>query len=79
VQERLHLEATNPDNPAGVRVRALELIGKIGRVKLFEADGDKAKDNQDVDAILKRLQPLLAAGNALAALQAKAETPNKTR
>lgn len=79
VQERLHLEATNPDNPAGVRVRALELIGKIGRVKLFEPEQQEGEKNQDVASILKRLGPLLAAGNALALQHEQANKPTQSR
>jgi hypothetical protein len=35
VLERLHIEANDPNNPPSVRVRALELIGKVDVVALF--------------------------------------------
>lgn len=35
VIERLHLEAQNQDNPPSVRVRALELLGKLDTVGAF--------------------------------------------
>lgn len=79
VQERLMIEALKEDNPAGVRVRAAELIGKIGRVSLFEPEKEESKENQSVDAILKRITPLLEVGNALAKQAGKAEKPIQSR
>jgi hypothetical protein len=35
VIERLHTEASDPNNPPSVRVRALELLGKLGDVGAF--------------------------------------------
>ncbi len=35
VIERLHIEANDPNNPPSVRVRALELIGKVDVVGMF--------------------------------------------
>jgi hypothetical protein len=36
VIERLHLEAQNPKNPPSVRVRSLELLGKLDVVGMFK-------------------------------------------
>lgn len=79
VQERLMVEALNPDNSGSVRVRAVELIGKMGKVALFEADKEESQENQSVDAILKRIKPLLDTGNALAKQVSKSESPIKSR
>lgn len=78
VQERLMIEALNPDNSGSVRVRAVELIGKMGKVALFEADKEESQENQSVDAILKRIKPLLDTGNALAKQVSKGESPMKS-
>lgn len=78
VQERLMIEALNPDNSGSVRVRAVELIGKMGKVALFEADKEESQENQSVDAILKRIKPLLDTGNALAKQVNKGESPIKS-
>lgn len=79
VQERLMVEALNPENSGSVRVRAVELIGKMGKVALFETDQEESKENQSVDAILKRIKPLLDTGNALAKQVRNGETPMKSR
>jgi hypothetical protein len=79
VQERLMVEALNPENSGSVRVRAVELIGKMGKVALFEADKEESQENQSVDAILKRIKPLLDTGNALAKQVSKSESPMKSR
>lgn len=76
VQERLMIEALKDDNPASVRVRAVELIGKIGRVRLFEADQENSKENQSVETLLARITPLLDLGKAL---QAQASAAEKTK
>ena len=79
IQERLHLEAVSPDNPPSVRVRALELMGKIGRVSLFTPETEKPEDNQSIEGLLKRIAPLLEAGKVIAAQNNAAETPSKSR
>lgn len=64
VIERLHVEATDPDNPPAVRVRSLELLGKLDVVGMFK---DRAAVEQaeptagDITATLEaRLKALLA-------------------
>lgn len=79
VQERLMIEALREDNPASVRVRSVELIGKIGRVRLFESDGEKAPENQSVDDLMKRIAPLLELGKAMQAQVARTEKPKQIK
>lgn len=79
IQERLHLEATNMDNPATARIRALQLMGEVGRIRLFDPVDDKDNKNQDVASIMKRLQPLIDAGNTIAAQQRQAEKQAQSR
>jgi hypothetical protein len=79
VQERLMIEALSTDNPASVRVRAVELIGKIGRVRLFETEGDKPPDNQSLEQILARIAPLIELGKQAQAQAQRIESPIKTR
>lgn len=79
VQERLMIEATSAENSGSVRVRAAELLGRMGKVALFEADKEESQENQSVDAILKRIKPLLDTGNALAKQVGKGESPMKSR
>ena len=60
VQARLIAEATDDASPASARVRALELIGKVADVRLFErvqsAPTVTASDLRD--ALMRRLQAL---------------------
>lgn len=63
VIERLHIEATNPDNPASVRVRALELLGKLDVVQAFngrtDTDDQASSTVKDLAATLEaRLKAL---------------------
>ena len=44
IMERLKAEATDKKNPANVRVRALELLGKTNDIDLF---GDKGEQSQE--------------------------------
>lgn len=64
VIERLHQESIDPDSSPAARVRALELLGKMGSVALFTptAQGDDAAPAQaDLAAMLEaRLKALLA-------------------
>lgn len=65
VTERLMIEATDKNNTGSTRVRAVELVGKIGRVNLFapeDSEGnaqhttDKAKLEQRLKALLDQAQ-----------------------
>ena len=64
VIERLHVEATDPDNPPAVRVRSLELLGKLDVVGMFKdrAAAEPAEPTAgDITATLEaRLKALLA-------------------
>lgn len=64
VIERLHVEATNPDNPPAVRVRSLELLGKLDVVGMFKdrATVEQAEPTtKDLAATLEaRLKALMA-------------------
>lgn len=64
VTERLHAESIDPDNPPAARVRALELLGKLGAVQAFaskDKDDDAAPAHADLVATLEaRLKALLA-------------------
>lgn len=79
VQERLMIEALKEDNPASVRVRAVELIGKIGRVRVFDAEQDNDKGNQSVEQLMQRIGPLLELGKALQAQMQAAEKPKQIK
>lgn len=63
VIERLHVEATDPDNPPAVRVRSLELLGKLDVVGMFKdrAAAEPAEPTAgDITATLEaRLKALL--------------------
>lgn len=61
VIERLQIEANDIKNPASVRVRALELLGKMTDVSLFtDRIETKAVDDRSADAIKEELQQRLA-------------------
>lgn len=61
VIERLQIEANDTKNPASVRVRALELLGKMTDVSLFtDRIETKAVDDRSADAIKEELQQRLA-------------------
>ncbi len=50
VIEQLKIEAMNPKNPANVRVRALEILGKTNAIGLFsEQKENKADDTMKAD------------------------------
>lgn len=60
VVERLQLEAIEKTNSGSARVRALELLGKIDKVKLFSEEKEKEKeDSQSSGDILAELQSRL--------------------
>lgn len=60
VVERLQLEAIKDSNSGSARVRALELLGKIDKVKLFIEDKTEKKDEpQSSGDILAELQSRL--------------------
>lgn len=64
VIERLHLESIDPDSSPAARIRALELLGKLGMVQAFrdtESDTETAQDKGELAATLEaRLKALLA-------------------
>lgn len=64
VIERLHLESIDPDSSPAARIRALELLGKLGMVQAFkdaEADTETAQDKAELAATLEaRLKALMA-------------------
>ena len=64
VIERLHLESIDPDSSPAARIRALELLGKLGIVQAFkdsEQDSEAAQDKGELAATLEaRLKALLA-------------------
>jgi hypothetical protein len=69
VRDRLLIEAQDERNPPSVRVRAVELIGKIGGVAIFESDTGKPVDNQGANALLQRIESIMEHGRKLAATQ----------
>ena len=64
VVERLHAESIDPDNPPSARVRALELLGRLGAVQAFApvtADAGTDAAPADLAASLEaRLRAMLA-------------------
>lgn len=61
VIERLQIEANDSKNPASVRVRALELLGKMTDVSLFtDRVETKTVDDRTPDAIKEELKQRLA-------------------
>ncbi len=61
VIERLHLEAQNPDNPPSVRVRSLELLGKLDVVALFRERSVVEADHAPASDLAATLQARLTA------------------
>lgn len=65
---RLHIESLDPDSSPASRIRALELLGKLGGVAAFERVTEEASVSQDADTVTKalqdKLQALLKAGAA---------------
>jgi hypothetical protein len=68
VVARLHIESLDPDSSPASRIRALELLGKLGGVAAFERVTEEASVSQDADTVTKalqdKLQALLKAGAA---------------
>lgn len=64
VIERLHTEASDPNNPPSVRVRALELLGKLGDVGAFvervSTDSAPATQGELAATLEARLRAVLA-------------------
>lgn len=64
VIERLHQESIDPDSSPAARIRALELLGRLGNVQAFvgkDKDDDAAPAQADIAATLEaRLRALLA-------------------
>lgn len=75
VLERLMIEATNAGNTGSTRVRAVELIGKLGGVRAFEEEG-KANPGSEMDKadLVQRLSALL--GEAVETKAGKAVLDN---
>lgn len=61
VIERLHLEAQNPENPPSVRVRSLELLGKLDVVALFRERSVVEAEHAPVSDLTATLQARLTA------------------
>lgn len=61
VAERLMIEATKADNPASTRVRAIELVGKLGGVGAFEIPaGEQTAAAADKTQLMARLERMLS-------------------
>ena len=69
------IEATNAGNTGSTRVRAVELIGKLGGVRAFEEEG-KANPGSEMDKadLVQRLSALL--GEAVETKAGKAVLDN---
>jgi hypothetical protein len=56
---RLHIESLDPDSSPASRIRALELLGKLGGVGAFEKPSEEASVSQDAEAVSKALRDKL--------------------
>lgn len=59
VVARLHLESIEPDSPPSARVRALELLGKLGGVQAFEKVTEEPAQHNDSEKLSATLQDKL--------------------
>ena len=59
VVARLHLESIDPNSPPSARVRALELLGKLGGVQAFEKVSEEPNQPNDSEALAATLQDKL--------------------
>lgn len=58
---RLHIESLDPDSSPASRIRALELLGKLGGVGAFERQAEDNSLPQDADTVTKALRERLEA------------------
>jgi len=58
---RLHIESLDPDSSPASRIRALELLGKLGGVGAFERQVEDNTLPQDADTVTKALRERLEA------------------
>lgn len=56
---RLHIESLDPDSSPASRIRALELLGKLGGVAAFEKPSEEASVSQDAETVSKALREKL--------------------
>lgn len=56
---RLHIESLDPDSSPASRIRALELLGKLGGVAAFEKQAEDTSLPQDADTVSKALKAKL--------------------
>lgn len=56
---RLHIESLDPDSSPAARIRALELLGKLGGVAAFEKQPEETSLPQDADTVSKALREKL--------------------
>lgn len=58
---RLHIESLDPDSSPAARIRALELLGKLGGVAAFERQAEDTSLPQDADTVTRALRERLEA------------------
>jgi len=58
---RLHIESLDPDSSPASRIRALELLGKLGGVAAFEKQAEDTSLPPDADSVTKALRDRLEA------------------
>jgi hypothetical protein len=56
---RLHIESLDPDSSPASRIRALELLGKLGGVGAFEKPSEEASPTTDAESVSKALREKL--------------------
>lgn len=56
---RLHIESLDPDSSPAARIRALELLGKLGGVAAFEKPSEESSASQDAETVSKALREKL--------------------
>jgi hypothetical protein len=56
---RLHIESLDPDSSPASRIRALELLGKLGGVGAFERPSEEASATTDAESVSKALREKL--------------------
>lgn len=61
VVARLYIESIDTDSPPSARVRAVELLGKLGGVAAFERVTEDSNAPQDSDTVTKALRDRLEA------------------
>jgi phage terminase small subunit len=59
VVARLHIESLDPDSSPASRIRALELLGKLGGVAAFERQAEDTSLPQDADSVARALKAKL--------------------